>query len=163
MDLLMHIDLLRCEKCSQHNKVLAACSACGHPRTKYIIAPLADHRKDAPLKWRCRTCFSQSDTSGYCPYCKRGMIPSVRTIRSGVGGPSGSTRSRVYRRDAGCLRCGIYKDLTLHHIVHRSQGGSNEDDNLQTLCIDCHSYVHDVLRLPSGKPFRSSMILHWYE
>jgi 5-methylcytosine-specific restriction endonuclease McrA len=37
----------------------------------------------------------------------------------------------------------------VHHIVHRSQGGSDELDNLVTLCRYCHDRVHMLIR---GKP-----------
>jgi hypothetical protein len=32
--------------------------------------------------------------------------------------------------------------LTPHHIVYRSQGGTDDLDNLVTLCMKCHDDVH---------------------
>lgn len=32
--------------------------------------------------------------------------------------------------------------LEVHHIIYRSNGGSNEEDNLITLCHTCHKGVH---------------------
>lgn len=56
-------------------------------------------------------------------------------------------------RDKGCVRCGTVAELTKHHVVHRSNGGSNDLSNLQTLCKSCHAFVHEVLELPSGTPY----------
>lgn len=41
-----------------------------------------------------------------------------------------------------CQCCGKSKDKVLqtHHIIYRSNGGSNRVDNLITVCTDCHTY-----------------------
>jgi len=72
-----------------------------------------------------------------------------------------SVRVKVYSRDGGkCLRCGHsepHVNLTLHHVVHRSQGGDNSVKNLQTLCRGCHNFVHDKMNLASGTPYSKEM------
>lgn len=185
----LHIDLLRCERCNRHNKVLDFCSACGHIRTKYIIAASYKWREDEQLRRHCRVCQSQSSVAGRCPYCNVDMrknkyiigaplvfpmhpgflyVPCNRQdeplatrpilLSNGIphienGSPSSAVRTNVFRRDGGCLRCRTFTDLTLHHITHRSKGGSNRSSNLQALCEPCHVYVHNVLELPSGTPY----------
>ena len=47
-----------------------------------------------------------------------------------------------------CQICGDvlpvpYGRLEVHHIVHRSKGGSDELENLVTLCDLCHAVEHD--------------------
>jgi len=42
-----------------------------------------------------------------------------------------------------CRNCGSRNDLHQHHIEYRSHGGSDELDNLVTLCWKCHRAVHD--------------------
>jgi hypothetical protein len=46
----------------------------------------------------------------------------------------------VYRRDA--FRCSspvcTRRDVTPHHLLFRSRGGGDEDENLATLCVWCH-------------------------
>jgi len=56
------------------------------------------------------------------------------------------TRLRVFKRDGmkcqakGCWLPDLnHGDFQCDHIIPRSQGGSEEDDNLQTLCRRCHS------------------------
>jgi len=46
------------------------------------------------------------------------------------------------RDDWRCQDCGIRKRLTIHHIVPRTQGGSDHPDNLVTLCRTCHDAIH---------------------
>ena len=49
----------------------------------------------------------------------------------------------VFARDNyTCQSCGKSKDKVLqtHHIIYRSNGGSNRVDNLITVCTDCHNY-----------------------
>lgn len=49
-------------------------------------------------------------------------------------------RVMVFGRDGyKCNSCGTGRDLTLDHIVPVLSGGSNEPDNLQTLCRSCNS------------------------
>lgn len=61
---------------------------------------------------------------------------------------------RIFRRDAGvCQKCGArvkfggncvspfdkIKSGAVDHIMPRSRGGQNTDDNLQLLCMSCNS------------------------
>ena len=53
-------------------------------------------------------------------------------------------RTRVLRRDGWrCQLCGSMTNLEVHHQQFRSQSGADSEDNLITLCTDCHSSVHD--------------------
>lgn len=68
-----------------------------------------------------------------------------------------NTRAMVLNRDNyTCQYCkGKHKDskLEVHHIVYRSQGGSDEESNLITLCYTCHKDLHEGKITPkfSGK------------
>ena len=58
-----------------------------------------------------------------------------------------NTKAMVLNRDNyTCQYCkGKHKDskLEVHHIIFRSQGGSDEENNLITLCHTCHKALHD--------------------
>jgi hypothetical protein len=41
-----------------------------------------------------------------------------------------------------CAACGSTKELNHHHLVPRANGGSEEPENLVTLCAECHDLVH---------------------
>lgn len=63
-------------------------------------------------------------------------------------------RHEVFKRDNyTCCECGARKDdgarLHVDHIIPVSKGGSDELDNLQTLCSDCNLNKSDVIQ--SGK------------
>jgi len=67
-----------------------------------------------------------------------------------------NTKAYVLNRDRHtCQQCkGKSKEsrLEVHHIVPRSQNGSDEQDNLITLCKVCHDKVHDgKINLIGGK------------
>jgi 5-methylcytosine-specific restriction endonuclease McrA len=57
-----------------------------------------------------------------------------------------NTKAKVLNRDNYiCQYCkGKKKDskLEVHHIIYHSNGGSDEEDNLITLCHTCHKCVH---------------------
>ena len=58
-----------------------------------------------------------------------------------------NTKAMVLNRDNYTCQCckGKHKDskLEVHHIVYRSQGGSDEESNLITLCHTCHKDLHE--------------------
>ena len=58
-----------------------------------------------------------------------------------------NTKAMVLNRDNYTCQCckGKHKDskLEVHHIIYRSQGGSDEEGNLITLCHTCHKALHD--------------------
>lgn len=63
--------------------------------------------------------------------------------------PEWQARAReAKRRDGGrCRMCGSDQKLQTDHIVPLSKGGSNEFENLQTLCKACHE-------IKTGRPLR---------
>lgn len=49
---------------------------------------------------------------------------------------SAAKRLRVYERDGfKCVTCGTSEDLTLDHVVALANGGTDEESNLQTMCM----------------------------
>ena len=57
---------------------------------------------------------------------------------------SESLRLQVLRRDNWrCQGCGHMERLEVHHLVFRSHGGQNAEENLITLCHACHSMLHN--------------------
>ena len=51
-------------------------------------------------------------------------------------------KHRIIKRDKCCKVCGSAEDLTVHHIIERRNGGSNDDENLMTVCQTCHRKIH---------------------
>jgi 5-methylcytosine-specific restriction endonuclease McrA len=69
-----------------------------------------------------------------------------RAKRKRRGTISSSKRERIYKRDGRrCMWCGRKDNLTIDHIVPLSKGGSNDDENLQTLCKSCNQDKADEL------------------
>ena len=56
-----------------------------------------------------------------------------------------AVRKQVLARDNyRCRRCGREDNLSLHHIIPRSQGGRHIAENLVTVCIlPCHALLED--------------------
>lgn len=53
-------------------------------------------------------------------------------------------RKKVFQRDGyKCVKCGFSKNLTVDHITPRHAGGTDELNNLRTLCALCHEEVHN--------------------
>jgi len=80
---------------------------------------------------------------------------------------------QVFKRDSYiCQRCGKRfnkYDLSVHHLIPRSEGGSNDLRNLITLCRKCHDIVEltkptfDEIfnyRLGKGKDMKEKPIKH---
>ncbi len=74
------------------------------------------------------------------------LNPDISGVQYQQGIRFGFTNTRAYvleRDKHSCQSCGE-KDIPLnvHHIVERSQGGSDLPSNLITLCINCHKEIH---------------------
>ena len=65
-----------------------------------------------------------------------------------------SRREAILNRDGyTCQICGEkHTKLEVHHIIFRSQGGTDDENNLITLCKNCHSDVHDGRVILTQKP-----------
>jgi 5-methylcytosine-specific restriction endonuclease McrA len=52
-------------------------------------------------------------------------------------------RKKMLERDGWrCQHCGSHFQLEVHHLVRRSQLGSDSEENLITLCRSCHQRIH---------------------
>lgn len=76
--------------------------------------------------------------------------------QKGINYGYANTKAYVLDRDGHvCQHCkGKSKDhrMEVHHIIFRRDNGSDEADNLTTLCKTCHDKVHDgTVRLKGGK------------
>lgn len=73
--------------------------------------------------------------------------PNVRGWGYQRGINYGFANSRAHALDRDnytCQICGAKNTrLEVHHIKYRSQGGSDDLDNLITLCKDCHNKLHE--------------------
>lgn len=55
-----------------------------------------------------------------------------------------SMRARVFERDGfACRSCGAIEPLSIDHVLPWALGGTNDIDNLQTLCVSCNSRKRD--------------------
>lgn len=91
----------------------------------------------------------------YCSYACSGKARSVQMRGGNTPNPSTyyqlaawrRLRKDIINRDKGCLVCGLTEEqhlqrfgrsLHVDHVVPRKDGGSDESDNLQTLCCKHH-------------------------
>lgn len=83
------------------------------------------------------------------------------------------TRKLVYRRDGyRCALCDDTRGLQIHHVVHRSCGGSDSPHNLICLCWRCHAEAHGTwlperhvhtATDPEGKWMQQQTLIEEYE
>jgi hypothetical protein len=68
-----------------------------------------------------------------------------------------SVRREVLARDGHRCRtagCGGAHFLDVHHVKARANGGTNDPDNLITLCAACHRMIHDRVDGSAAGPLR---------
>lgn len=69
------------------------------------------------------------------------MSDAPRVDEDGI---SEEVKRYCYERDKyKCRKCGREEDLTLHHVVYRSLGGSHTPSNLVLVCLKCHQRIHN--------------------
>lgn len=100
------------------------------------------------------------DGAGYCEAHKRAAPGSFSDTERGTRHERGygtdwdKRRLRILKRDNGlcqeCLRNGVLtavggRPYTAYcdHIVPKTEGGTDDDSNLQTLCRACHTVKTD--------------------
>ena len=73
-----------------------------------------------------------------------------------------SRRKAVLHRDNYTCQCCGKKNcrLEVHHIVFRSNGGTNDEENLITLCKDCHKGVHKGTIILDKLPKKNKGLKH---
>ena len=73
-----------------------------------------------------------------------------------------SRRSAILHRDNYTCQCCGKKNcrLEVHHIKFKSDGGTDDEENLITLCKECHDGVHDGTVVLNKKPKKSKNLKH---
>ena len=73
-----------------------------------------------------------------------------------------SRRSAILHRDNYTCQCCGKKNcrLEVHHIKFKSNGGTDDEENLITLCEDCHKGVHAGTVELNKKPKKSKELKH---
>ena len=57
--------------------------------------------------------------------------------------PYEQLQKQILRRDGWrCQGCGTRSNLEVHHKEFRSQSGDDSEQNLITLCVECHASCH---------------------
>ena len=75
------------------------------------------------------------------------------------------SRHNVFKRDNNkCLYCGSKDNLTIDHVVPKSQGGRDSWDNLATACQKCNAKKGSLEPRQAGmelryQPFRPSFVM----
>ena len=68
-------------------------------------------------------------------------------------GHSSRRKAVLHRDNYTCQCCGKKNcQLQTHHIIFRSCGGSDDENNMITLCKECHKGVHDGTIVLNKKP-----------
>ena len=68
-----------------------------------------------------------------------GKSPRIRLDSESYG----RLQRQVLERDGWrCQVCGSMQNLQVHHLKLRSHSGSDEEQNLITLCANCHARIH---------------------
>ena len=70
-----------------------------------------------------------------------------------------SRRSTILHRDNYTCQCCGKKNcrLEVHHIIFRSNGGTDDERNLITLCEDCHKKIHKEEIVLNRKPKKMNL------
>ena len=75
-----------------------------------------------------------------------------------------SRKEAIRNRDNYTCQCCGKKNIRLevHHIIYRSNGGNNDENNLITLCENCHNNVHDGKLIINNMNIIRSQLLKYY-
>jgi 5-methylcytosine-specific restriction endonuclease McrA len=83
------------------------------------------------------------------------LTPQSSTLRTrnDKNIPREVKESVLQRAEGKCECCNrkvATRSWTIHHIVYRSAGGKNSEDNLAMVCNNCHTIIHKNIRSQIG-------------
>ncbi len=113
----------------------------------YVLMP--DEEEVARICGKCSVCGEPDGLGlGYlhldCQAKKHPPLTAQEKRRNQYEYKHKALASSIFERDGHrCVACGSLDNLTLDHIVPISKGGSDTEDNLQTLCKSCNSRKKD--------------------
>jgi 5-methylcytosine-specific restriction endonuclease McrA len=102
----------------------------------------------------CPVCGRELVNERFKKACSRACANKARTgIKYKQGGQPYKDKVKDVRalkkrlveaRGAACEKCGYANVdiLVIHHVIRRSDGGSNELDNLELICPNRHAEIH---------------------
>lgn len=116
------------------------------------------------LKWEKERDFSLTDIRSIIGPAKEPKIINAseheKLLREKRGKKKADVEKRLYEKqfkinrkivlildNYQCRECGSKDNLHVHHIIERCNGGTNDTDNLITLCKDCHKQRHRKQRV----------------
>jgi hypothetical protein len=118
------------------------CRMCG--KESLDCVDYASIHKEAQVCGRCAdivsNVFSMKHSGRYLTWPNE-ILPSRYRERKNI---SAKIRKAVMERDKyRCVKCESFVDLQIDHVYPHSKGGSDELDNLQTLCASCNRIKKD--------------------
>jgi formate-dependent nitrite reductase cytochrome c552 subunit len=81
--------------------------------------------------------------SGRSQIKKSGFIKKMSDGRKEKLGEFDAVRVAVFGRDGYCCVVCHKSAVHVHHVLPRSSGGSDDFDNLVSVCNSCHRRIHD--------------------
>lgn len=109
------------------------------------------------MKVKCKYCHDYTDIdeayrvglSSYCSsehfYAQQHQSQKDAIARRRRTSTEMSAQDKAVARLADgnkCRCCNSRNNLQVHHIKYRSEGGTNDKENLITVCVECHGLVH---------------------
>lgn len=83
--------------------------------------------------------WGDGDGGAVLKYITDEFVSAGLTEQNYISIPKEDVRTTVFERDKyRCQNCGGWHNLQVDHIYPKSRGGSNNIDNLQTLCAKCN-------------------------
>ena len=102
--------------------------------------------KEKALCVYCGKKFNRKSRNHF--YCSRECNINDRELKQPTAIEWQVLREYVLERDNyKCSKCGSDNQLQMHHIVPLMLGGSNETENIITLCSKCHGNIHAKINL----------------
>lgn len=100
------------------------------------VAPYIAHWGDGNCGHILNEVMNALHDSGHFQYWNERPKGKRKDLRKDIGK---ETRRIVHERSAyRCVTCGTHENLTIDHIIPLAKGGSNEIENLQTMCRSCN-------------------------
>jgi len=148
-----HVEIMDYEKTKENNESILIFKISDEERKYIIKAEDFSTCECGQLNLKFGYIKSNNSMNVYCLHCNKKYPKGLKLLKNKNSRDNKHSYFSDFQIDRNryfCEICHKKSFLQIHHIIEVKDGGSNDAENLQLLCSDCHMLTHSVRNIKAG-------------